>query len=677
MQPFKVSYHPHNSTSFNYHYIIVMEIIKRLSPISRIACSLLVLILSAPSSFAQSKMTCIDSLLMNPEYKSLEPAIQQMRKEGMTDRNIFNSLEADAKKRRKEMLQSSRGVDLTLNNKGGKTNASCTAEDLGLTTNSFGSWTAQTSCRSSVPSNCTATPWVPATLPLPGRIDVVPTSPNDPCGDVPGSPIPLPSPYGGSFSIKLGNNDINAESERLKYTFTVQPSDIDFVYQYAVVLENPAGHLPSEQPYFDFVILDKDGDTIPCSYQHYVAAPGLPGFNTSLLSNPACNSISATVPSSAVYYTTWTLVGVNLSSYVGQPVTVVCTTGDCSRCGHFGYTYLDFSCGALSTSQFCVGSDSVLLAAPYDPTFSYSWSTGETTSSIIVNPQLTTSVTVSITQTTSTCGFNFQFILIPTTITPAFTDSVDCATGSVYFSDNTGIIGGTISSWDWQFPGGTPSSSTAQNPGPISYPPGTYTVSLMVTSQAGCKSTLITQTINIGPLPDAQFTFTGKLSCDGLNVQFTDASTNAISWYWNFGDDSTSTLQNPTHLFPFSSTPYSVTLYVGKPPCRDSITQLVSAGALFTLINPNVFTPNGDGVNDCFRPIFSVPNLRDTLAICITMEIFDRWGIKVFESNGGSNVCWDGKTMTNGKARDGTYYYIVGLGKETFHGFVELLRHKK
>jgi len=617
-------------------------------------------------------MTCIDSLLRNKEYAREIPLIKTMRSEGKTDRQIYDFLETREKQHKKEMMKFEREIKLTKNNKGEIVPmANCSGDSLGVESGTFGAWLSQTRCWSSVISNCTPTPWVNAALPITNRISTSSIAPNDPCGDLPGKPIQLPSPYGGNHSIRLGNNDIDAGSERLSYTFTVQADDANFVYQYAAVLEDP-GHLPSNQPYFDFVILDQNGDTIPCSFQHYTAGPGLPGFNVSNKSNSACASFSGGF--SDVYYSPWTLVGVNLGSYIGQSVTVICTTADCSQCGHFGYTYLDFSCGAISKAQYCIGEDSVLLSAPADASFSYSWSSGETTNSVIANPQTTQTVTVHITQNSSTCGFDLVFLLTPTVMNPALSYSVDCSTGYLNVTDSSTVTSGTLNGWNWQFPGGSPSSSTSQNPGLISYPPGAYIISLTVTSQAGCTKSM-SQPIDVGLVPTAQFGYAKHISCEGTNVDFTSTSLNTSSWDWNFGDGGASSEQNPTYSYPRNGT-YSVTLIAINPPCRDTLTYpLVVASILDTLTPANIFTPNGDGLNDCFKPIF-MGNYGDTLLECIEMVIYDRWGIEIYESQGGL-VCWDGRTKTNTKAKDGTYYYLIKFGESTYKGYVTLLRESK
>lgn len=90
-----------------------------------------------------------------------------------------------------------------------------------------------------------------------------------------------------------------------------------------------------------------------------------------------------------------------------------------------------------------------------------------------------------------------------------------------------------------------------------------------------------------------------------------------------------------------------------------------------TLIIPNVFTPNADGIND----LFTIQSEGIENISCI---IFNRWGIKVAEFNQPGQG-WDGKTTSGQDAVEGVYYYIVNAksrGGETItrKGFIHLLR---
>ena len=95
---------------------------------------------------------------------------------------------------------------------------------------------------------------------------------------------------------------------------------------------------------------------------------------------------------------------------------------------------------------------------------------------------------------------------------------------------------------------------------------------------------------------------------------------------------------------------------------------------------PNTFTPNGDGQNDLFRPF---PNYR--FIAKIEMQIFNRWGDKVFDTQNPA-INWDGKNLNGAELAEGTYYYVckvyekrvVGIVAEegVRSGFIELVRGK-
>ncbi|HEX4886892.1 MAG TPA: hypothetical protein VFV37_02500, partial [Luteibaculaceae bacterium] len=61
--------------------------------------------------------------------------------------------------------------------------------------------------------------------------------------------LPVVPPDGGDYAVRLGNCNNNAQGEQLVYTFLVDSSNTNFIYRYAVVLENP-NHTPDQQPFF-------------------------------------------------------------------------------------------------------------------------------------------------------------------------------------------------------------------------------------------------------------------------------------------------------------------------------------------------------------------------------------------------------------------------------------------
>ncbi|MBK8620301.1 MAG: PKD domain-containing protein [Saprospiraceae bacterium] len=122
-----------------------------------------------------------------------------------------------------------------------------------------------------------------------------------------------------------------------------------------------------------------------------------------------------------------------------------------------------------------------------------------------------------------------------------FTVVDNCVVGQVQYTDQS--TGATA--WAWSFPGGTPATSNQQNP-LVSYNnAGTYGATLTVTNAAGNDSHTITNAFTIGETPNASFTYT----VSGATVTFTNTSTNATSYSWDFGDGNLSTATNPVHTY--------------------------------------------------------------------------------------------------------------------------------
>lgn len=154
------------------------------------------------------------------------------------------------------------------------------------------------------------------------------------------------------------------------------------------------------------------------------------------------------------------------------------------------------------------------------------------------------------------------------------------AGANVAFSDAST---GSPTSWSWTF--GDGASSTAQNPTHAFANGGTYTVTLAVRTASASNSVSRIVTVQSGapatPPVVADFGFTPSSPRSGDNVTFTDASTGApTSWSWNFGDGTTSTAKNPSHVFANSGT-YNVTLVVTNASSSNSRSRsiVVSAAA--------------------------------------------------------------------------------------------------
>ncbi|MDY0077635.1 MAG: PKD domain-containing protein, partial [Bacteroidales bacterium] len=133
-----------------------------------------------------------------------------------------------------------------------------------------------------------------------------------------------------------------------------------------------------------------------------------------------------------------------------------------------------------------------------------------------------------------------------------------CAESEVNFIDLSQVNGGgNIMSWNWNF--GDGAFSTEQNPSHIFNAAGDYVVSLTVTNMANCVSQPFVQTITIGDPITVTIDDTDLIACLNESHQFNGISPEAVYWNWDFGDGTSSTLQNPTHTYT-SIGNYTVTL---------------------------------------------------------------------------------------------------------------------
>jgi gliding motility-associated-like protein len=203
---------------------------------------------------------------------------------------------------------------------------------------------------------------------------------------------------------------------------------------------------------------------------------------------------------------------------------------------------------------------------------------------------------------------------------------------------------------------------------------GTYTVTV---DDGGCSTTSTICISNI-PGPDAAFTAhpTTLTYLDGP-VTFEDESNGSIiTWQWTLGDGSTSTSTQFWHQYPGIGT-YAVMLIVTDTNmCTDIAVDTINVTDIFTIYIPNVFSPNGDGINDLFFPQGINWDHNG-----FQFDIFDRWGNLTFHTE-DVNGKWNGTLWNSGSSEDqliDVYVYHIhvrelgGMERE-FVGKVTLLK---
>lgn len=215
-------------------------------------------------------------------------------------------------------------------------------------------------------------------------------------------------------------------------------------------------------------------------------------------------------------------------------------------------------------------------------------------------------------------------------------------------------IGGT--SWTWST-GATSQSITVSNA-------GSYYV--VASDQCGSDTTAaltvsVTNGLPTAGISAAQF---------GYTITFTDNSTGATSWSWNFGDNTSSSEQNPVHEYSTSGV-YMVTLIVSNSCGSDTTSMLLELGdgtdqlGLF-----NAFSPNGDGYNDTWTiPLAELYSNN-------TVTIVNRWGNEVWKASAydNNNVVWNGQNLNGDNLPDGSYFYIITYNGKDSRGWVFIKR---
>ena len=283
----------------------------------------------------------------------------------------------------------------------------------------------------------------------------------------------------------------------------------------------------------------------------------------------------------------------------------------------------------------------------------YSWSGGATTSSITVNPTTTTKYYV---YGSNACGIAKDSVtvqvsigVIPLTVSK---DTTICSGQLVTLTAS----GASTYSWS----GGATTSSITVNPA--------TTTTYYVTGSNSCGNGRDSVKVNV--LSNSKAAFNYSISpCSG-EVDFTNQTAGYNTYYWDFGDGNSSTTQNAIDKYATNGL-YLVTLFINKgTSCADSIQQTInySRDSILALHVPNVFTPNGDGKND----VFKISGLSDCKIYNLT--IYNRWGMKVFETSNPISDFWNGHltTPTGPAVPAGIYYYVLS-GDESFAGFVTVI----
>ena len=270
----------------------------------------------------------------------------------------------------------------------------------------------------------------------------------------------------------------------------------------------------------------------------------------------------------------------------------------------------------------------------------------------------------------------------------SFTGEDVCQGQETCFTDASTLVSGTVTSWLWNFGDGNTSSS--QNPCHVYSSAGTYTVTLLITTDKGCTDG-DTINVEVWPIPTADFTMSPQPTTvlDPV-ITFADLSVGGDSGTWNFGDNEDTAYSpgvGPVHAYPNDNQVgglyYTVTLdIVNQYGCPAIVAKPVIIDPYWTFYIPNAFTPNGDTDNETFYG-------KGVGIVEYEFWIFDRWGNQVFhcdiEGLPQDPLChWDGRVQNafvdgDLPAQQDVYVWLVMLKdvfeqKHRYIGHVTMVR---
>lgn len=242
---------------------------------------------------------------------------------------------------------------------------------------------------------------------------------------------------------------------------------------------------------------------------------------------------------------------------------------------------------------------------------SYYWDFGDGNTSTSSNPSntytATGTYTVMLVAMNNTCSNDTTY----------FTINIQQAGSPVaqFSASNTSICSGDIitltnsstdaTSYSWTTSGGTLSSTTATNPTLSVTTSGSYTVQLTAIGPGGTD--VYTQTLSVSiQNPVASGTLSSSsVALPSATVSFTNTSTNATSYYWDFGDGNTSSASSPTYTYSTAGT-YTIMLIASNGNCPNDTTY-------FTVtVNPAAPTPiasfTANGATICVTDSIQITN---------------------------------------------------------------------
>lgn len=260
-----------------------------------------------------------------------------------------------------------------------------------------------------------------------------------------------------------------------------------------------------------------------------------------------------------------------------------------------------------------------------------------------------------------TAAKSFRILDIPV---PSVSESPSCINFPVFLEDNSFSISHQVVGWSWVLDGQSYQGQKISEAFPLA---GYYSYSLSVTTDSGCVfNDIYKDSIRVYPGPQASFIKSSELlTSDRGNIEFESTSLNAYTYFWDFGDGSTSILNPVQHIYTDTGG-FEVWLVITNSfGCRDSISDSITVKPPLSCFIPNAFTPNEDFTNESFLPVCEG-------AASIRFKVWNRWGQVVHDVD--DFIPWQPTGASTGVyAYEAIIYDYAGDWK-LFRGNITLIR---
>jgi gliding motility-associated-like protein len=222
--------------------------------------------------------------------------------------------------------------------------------------------------------------------------------------------------------------------------------------------------------------------------------------------------------------------------------------------------------------------------------------------------------------------------------------------------------------YSWQ---PTASLNNASLPNPIANVTLSTTYTVLRIPEAGVQACPARDTVvlNIVPRPLALFSLEIFANCLGASTIINNESSDYEEFEWEFSNGATSVELEPNIVISYNDSLLSTFIAINGE-CRDtfSIEEFIGDfNSYFKENNTNAFSPNGDGINDCFSPALQLapPPYDRAFLECTDLFVYNRWGELVHSSVNDSEPCWDGTNLNGTDLPEGVYFYrFDAFGKE-------------